>query len=165
MYLECIQLKKQEQLINKTIGSTRFIYNYFLDDKIKEYKVTEKSKSAYDQIKLIPSLSKKYPFLKEVDSCALRNSLFNLEDAYKRFYKGSGYPKFKAKGVHESYKTNNIKSSYKGNNYNSIKLDLKNKTITLPKLKEVKIEDIEIKKWYQVILKVLLLKKMPENIM
>ena len=131
--------KKQEQLINKTIGCCRFIYNYFLDDKIKEYKVTGKSKSAYDQIKLIPSLSKEYPFLKEVDSCALRNSLFNLEDAYKRFYKGSGYPKFKAKGVHESYKTNNIKSSYKGNNYNSIKLDLKNKIITLPKLKEVKI--------------------------
>ena len=37
--------KKQEQLINKTIGSTRFIYNYFLDDKIKEYKVLEKVKA------------------------------------------------------------------------------------------------------------------------
>ena len=47
----------------------------------------------------------------------------------KKFYKGSGYPRFKAKGVHESYKTNNIKSSYKGNNYNSIKLDLKSKSI------------------------------------
>ena len=131
--------EKQEELINKTIGCARFIYNYFLDDKIKEYKIAGKSKTAYDQIKLIPSLSKEYPFLKEVDSCALRNSLFNLEDAYKRFFNGSGYPRFKAKGVHESYKTNNIKSSYKGNNYNSIKLDLKNKTITLPKLKEVKI--------------------------
>ena len=131
--------EKQEELINKTIGCSRFIYNHFLDDKIKEYKKTGKSKTAYDQIKLIPSLSKEKPWLKEVDSCALRNSLFNLEDAYKRFYNGNGYPKFKAKGVHESYKTNNIKSSYKGNNYNSIKLDLKNKTITLPKLKEVKI--------------------------
>ena len=131
--------EKQEELINKTIGCSRFIYNHFLDDKIKEYKETGKSKTAYDQIKLIPSLSKEYSFLKEVDSCALRNSLFNLEDAYKRFFNGSGYPRFKAKGVHESYKTNNIKSSYKGNNYNSIKLDLKNKTITLPKLKEVKI--------------------------
>ena len=131
--------KEQEELINKTIGCSRFIYNHFLDDKIKEYKETGKSKSAYDQIKLIPSLSKEYPFLKEVDSCALRNSLFNLEDAYKRFFNGNGYPRFKAKGVHESYKTNNIKSSYKGNNYNSIKLDLKNRTITLPKLKEVKI--------------------------
>ena len=131
--------KEQEQLINKTIGCCRFIYNHFLDDKIKEYKKTGKSKLAYDQIKLIPSLSKEYPWLKEVDSCALRNSLFNLEDAYKRFFNGSGYPRFKAKGVHESYKTNNIKSSYKGNHYNSIKLDLKNKKITLPKLKEVKI--------------------------
>ena len=131
--------EKQEELINKTIGCSRFIYNYFLDDKIKEYKKTGKSKSDYDQIKLIPSLSKEYPFLKEVDSCALRNSLFNLDNAFTNFYNGNGYPKFKAKGVHESYKTNNIKSSYKGNNYNSIKLDLKNKTITLPKLKEVKI--------------------------
>ena len=131
--------KEQEELINKTIGCSRFIYNYFLDDKIKEYKIAGKSKTAYGQIKLIPSLSKEKPWLKEVDSCALRNSLFNLEDAYKRFFDGNGYPRFKAKGVHESYKTNNIKSSYKGNNYNSIKLDLRNKTITLPKLKEVKI--------------------------
>ena len=101
--------KKQEQLINKTIGCSRFIYNYFLDDKIKEYKIVGKSKSAYDQIKLIPLLSKEKEWLKEVDSCALRNSLFNLEDAFKRFYKGSGYPRFKANGVHERYKTNNIK--------------------------------------------------------
>ena len=131
--------KEQAELINKTIGCSRFIYNYFLDDKIKEYKIAGKSKSAYDQIKLIPSLSKEKPWLKEVDSCALRNSLFNLDNAYKNLYNGSGYPRFKAKGVHESYKTNNIINSYKGNNYNSIKLDLKNKTITLPKLKEVKI--------------------------
>ena len=81
--------EKQEELINKTIGCAR------------EYKIAGKSKTAYDQIKLIPSLSKEYPFLKEVDSCALRNSLFNLEDAYKRFFNGSGYPRFKAKGVHE----------------------------------------------------------------
>ena len=131
--------KNQEQLINKTIGCSRFIYNYFLDDKIKEYKETGKSKSAYDQMKLIPLLSKEKEWLKEVDSCSLRNSLLDLERAFKNFYNGSGFPKFKAKGVHERYKTNNIKSSYKGNHYETIKLDLKNKTITLPKLKEVKI--------------------------
>ncbi len=131
--------KKQEQLINKTIGCARFIYNYFLDDKMKEYKIAGKSKSAYDQAKLIPSLSKEKEWLKEVDSCSLRNSLLDLERAFKNFYNGSGYPKFKAKGVHESYKTNNIKSSYNGKEYNSIKLDLKNRIITLPKLKEVKI--------------------------
>ena len=123
--------KFQEELINKTIGSCRFIYNYFLDKKVT---------NAYNGIKSIPELSKEKTFLKEVDSCALRNSVFNLEDAYKRYYKNlGGYPKFKIKGINNSYKTNNIKSTYKGKNYNSIKLDLINKTITLPKLKEVSI--------------------------
>ena len=123
--------KCQEELINKTIGICRFIYNYFLDKKVS---------NAYSGIKLIPELSEEKTFLKEVDSCAIRNSLFNLEDAYKRYYNGSGYPKFKIKGIHNSYKTNNIKSTYKGKEYNSIRLNLKNKTITLPKLKEVSIK-------------------------
>ena len=123
--------KFQEELINKTIGSCRFIYNHFLDKKVS---------NAYNGIKLIPELSKEKTFLKEVDSCALRNSVFNLEDAYKRYYKNiGGYPKYKIKEINNSYKTNNIKSTYKGKNYNSIKLDLINKTITLPKLKEVSI--------------------------
>ena len=123
--------KFQEELINKTIGSCRFIYNYFLDKKVT---------NAYNGIKSIPELSKEKTFLKEVDSCALRNSVFNLEDAYKRYYKNiGGYPKYKIKGIHNSYKTNNIKNTYKGKKYNSIKLDLINKTITLPKLKEVSI--------------------------
>ena len=122
--------KCQEELINKTIGSCRFIYNYFLDKKVS---------NAYSGIKLIPELSKEKTFLKEVDSCAIRNSLFNLEDAYKRYYNGNGYPKFKIKGTHNSYKTNNIKSSYKGKCYNSINLNLNKKVIKLPKLKEVPI--------------------------
>ena len=123
--------KCQEELINKTIGSCRFIYNYFLDKKVS---------NAYSGIKLIPELSKEKTFLKEVDSCAIRNSLFNLEDAYKRYYKClGGYPKFKKKNFNNSYKTNNIKSTYKGKEYNSIRLNLKNKTIILPKLKEVPI--------------------------
>ena len=122
---------EQEKLINKTIGSCRFIYNHFLDKKIS---------NAYSGIKLIPKLSEENMFLKEVDSCALRNSLFNLEDAYKRYYNGLGeYPKFKIKGIHNSYKTNNIKSTYKGKCYNSINLDLNKKVIKLPKLKEVSI--------------------------
>lgn len=37
--------KNQEELINKNIGSSRFVYNYFLDKKIKEYKENNKSLS------------------------------------------------------------------------------------------------------------------------
>ena len=71
--------KDQEILINKTIGCSRFIYNHFLADKIEEYIETGKSKSAYDQMKTIPELAKENPWLKEVDSCALRNSVKNLD--------------------------------------------------------------------------------------
>ena len=130
---------KQKELINKTIGCSRFVYNHFLDEKINDYKQTGKSKSFYDQIKELPSLCKVYSWLSEVDNCSLRNSLFNLDDAYKRFFdKQNEFPKFKNKDIGNSYKTNNIKSTYKDKNYESIKVDFKNKMITLPKLKEVR---------------------------
>ena len=130
---------EQKELINKTIGCTRFIYNYFLSDRINDYKRAAKSKSCYDQIKELPSLCKEYPWLSEVDSCSLRTSLFNLDDAYKRFFnKQNGFPKFKNKDIGNSYKTNNIKNTYKDKNYESIKVDFQKRVITLPKLKEVK---------------------------
>ena len=80
MFLEYFLVQQESHaFLIKFAKYTRFIYNYFLDDKIKEYKETDKSKSAYDQIKLILSLSKEKEWLKEVDSCFLRTSLFNLE--------------------------------------------------------------------------------------
>ena len=89
---------------------------------------------------MIPSLLVKYPFLKEVDSCSLRNASSDLECAYDYFFKQGGFPKFKAKGVKDSYKTNNVISTYKEKVYNSIELDLEKRLIKLPKLKWVKIK-------------------------
>ena len=133
------QNMEQETLINKTIGSTRFIYNNFLRDRIDTYNNTKKDKSAYDQNIMIPELIIKYPFLSDVDGCSLRNASYDLENAYNHFFKQGGFPKFKAKGVKESYKTNNMVSTYKGKTYNSIELDLEKRLIKLPKLKWVKI--------------------------
>ena len=131
---------EQKILINKTIGSARLIYNIFLRDRIDVYNNTKKGKSAYDQNIMIPSLLVKYPFLKEVDSCSLRNASNDLECAYDHFFKQGGFPKFKAKGVKDSYKTNNVVSTYKEKVYNSIELDLEKRLIKLPKLKWVKIK-------------------------
>ena len=131
---------EQKTLINKTIGSARLIYNIFLRDRIDVYNNTKKGKSAYDQNIMIPSLLVKYPFLKEVDSCSLRNASNDLECAYDHFFKQGGFPKFKAKGVKDSYKTNNVVSTYKEKVYNSIELDLEKRLIKLPKLKWVKIK-------------------------
>ena len=125
----------QKMLINKTFGCTRFIYNHFLN-KCKE----EGYKKAYDMCKELKELELDYPFLKEVDSTALRCSIFNLEDSYKNYFsKRSGYPSFKSKFSKQSYRTNCITSSYKNKKYSNIRIDLKEKMIKIPKLGLVKI--------------------------
>ena len=98
----------QKILINKTFGCTRFIYNHFLN------KCKEDELKAYDMCKELKELVLDYPFLKEVDSMALRCSIFNLEDSYKNYFsKRSVYPSFKNKFSKQSYRTNCITSVYK----------------------------------------------------
>ena len=130
----------QKEIINKTFGCTRFIYNYYLDKRINLYKNEQKGIKMYDLIKDLPNLYSDRPYLKEIDSMSLRCSIFNLENSYQKFFKEKiGFPKFKNKYAKNSYRTNYIKSEYQGKIYENIKLDLKSKTITLPKLKEVSI--------------------------
>ena len=122
--------------IQKTFGCTRLVYNHYLEKRKKEHL------TCFDMIKDLPNLYSEYPFLKEVDSCSLRCSLFDLDDGFKRFIKHqNNYPKFKGKySSKRSYRTNYITSTYKERKYENIKMDLKRKVITLPKLKEVKIK-------------------------
>lgn len=125
----------QIDLINKSIGSSRFIYNYFLNKKNTMYKELNINYPLKDMLLDLKVLESNYEWLKEVDSILLRKTLFNLDDAYTRFFKKlSDYPKYKKKSLNGTYQTNCIRSTYKGNNYENIKLDLKNKTIKLPKL-------------------------------
>ena len=125
----------QKILINKTFGCTRFIYNHFLN-KCKEDEFIK----AYDMCKELKELVLDYPFLKEVDSMALRCSIFNLEDSYKNYFsKRSAYPSFKNKFSKQSYRTNCITSIYKNKKYSNIKIDIKEKMIKVPKLGLVKI--------------------------
>lgn len=128
--------EKQKELINKTLGCSRFVYNFFLN-KIKEngYKKASENIKYYTQY-----LKFEYPFLQEVDSIIIRTSLFNLEDSYKRFFNKQGsYPKFKSKYIKNSYNTSAVYSTYKNNNYCNIEIDLENRIIKLPKLKKMKI--------------------------
>lgn len=71
---------------------------------------------------------------------SLRCAIFDLDNAFERYYKKlGGYPEFKKKGCRESFRTNIIRSTYKGRVYENIKIDLEKRIIVLPKLKEVKI--------------------------
>ena len=126
----------QRILIHKTFGCVRFVYNYFLDKCKKNGYI-----KAYDMFKELKGLYEEYPFLKEVDSCSLRCSIFNLEDSYKNFFaKRSGYPCFKNKFSKQSYRTNCIRGTYKGTNYSNIAIFKKVNQIKLPKLGLVNIK-------------------------
>ena len=132
---------EQQILINKTLGCTRFIYNHYLTEKKQAYEQSKINLKIKDCIKDLPNLYEEYPWLKEIDSMSLRTTLFDLEDAYKRFFnKQTDFPKYKTKFKKNSYRTNCIKNNYKEKEYQNIKLDIKNHTITLPKLKEMKIK-------------------------
>ena len=128
--------RKQIELINKTFGSSRYVYNYYL------YKMKNNGYvSAYTNIKDYTS-NLKYDavFLQEIDSIVIRESLFNLDNAYQKlFSKTGGYPKFKSKYNRNSYNTTAVYNSYKDKEYCNIELDLINKQIKLPKLKWVNI--------------------------
>ena len=128
----------QRELIEKTFGSTRYIYNNFLVERKNKYEESKIRISVYEQLKELTDLKKEKEWLREIDSCALQVCVYNLDDAFQKFFKGNGYPRFRAKGVHESFRTNNTLNTYKNKKYESIRIDLKKRIITLPKLKEVK---------------------------
>ena len=129
---------EQKIMIDKTFGCTRFVFNKFLFERKEKYEENKIKLNVYEQLKELTDLKKENNWLKEVDSCALQKCVFNLDDAFKNFFHGNGYPKFKAKGEHESYTTNNILNEYKNVKYESIRIDFKNKVIILPRLKKVK---------------------------
>lgn len=65
--------KKQQELINKTIGCCRFVYNYYLNKKIELYKVEQKSMTYNACANDLKLLKKEKEWLKEVDSISLRS--------------------------------------------------------------------------------------------
>ena len=128
----------QKELIEKTFGCTRYIYNNFLAERKNKYEESKTKVHVYEQLKELTDLKREKEWLREIDSCALQACVYNLDDAFQKFFKGNGYPKFRAKGVHESFRTNNTPNTYKDKKYESIRIDFNKRIITLPKLKEVK---------------------------
>ncbi len=128
----------QRELIEKTFGSTRYIYNNFLAERKSKYEENKTKISVYEQLKELINLKREKEWLREIDSCALQACVYNLDDAFQKFFKGNGYPRFRAKDVHESFRTNNTLNIYKNKKYESIRIDFNKRIITLPKLKEVK---------------------------
>lgn len=129
--------KKQKELLAKTFGCCRFVYNYYLNARINMYKES-KTTMTYNMCSSdLTQLKKTYEWLKEVDATALQSSLKDLDIAYKNFFrdKSIGFPKFKSKKTYRfSYKC-----KYVNNNIKVIK-----NRIQLPKIGWIKYKDKQI---------------------
>lgn len=122
--------KKQQELIQKTFGCCRFVYNTYLAKRIEMY---EKNKETFSYVQCANDMKKlksELEWLKEVDSTALQSSLRDLDMAYQKFFKEhTGYPKFKSKKTHRySYKSKCVNGN----------IQYCNKYIKLPKLGMIK---------------------------
>ena len=125
--------KEQEVLIQKTFGCCRFVYNQTLAYRIELYQTQGKSMSKFDCSEYVNKVLKpQYEFLLEPDKFSLINSVWNMDNAYQKFFKEStGFPRFKSRHNHRRSYTTKITN-------NNIEVSFEKNKIKLPKLKWVK---------------------------
>ena len=96
----------QIELLAKHFGCTRFVYNFFLDQRIERYKLTGKSDNYYAQAKVLTEMKKQEEtaWLNEVNSQTLQFALRSVDTAYTNFFKKRAkFPKFKSKHSKNSF--------------------------------------------------------------
>lgn len=125
----------QENLIQRTFGCCRFVFNHFLAERMEQYKQTGKSPTRFQQDKSLTALKKELEWLREVDATSLQATLQSLDTAYQNFFrrvkqgKNPGYPRFKSKRDHRgSYKSKRVGENIK----------VLGKAVQIPKLGLVK---------------------------
>lgn len=77
----------------------RFIYNWALSRQIENYKTNNKKLSVSELGKELTILknTEGYKWLYEVSNATLKEGIRDLDKAYKNFFNGSKFPKFKSK--------------------------------------------------------------------
>lgn len=95
--------QEQEVLLSKHFGHCRFLWNLALETKTNAYLSAKVNYSRFDLQKQLVELKKECEWLKEVNSQSLQSVLQNLDLAYKKFFKGAGFPKFKSKHDKQSF--------------------------------------------------------------
>lgn len=123
--------QRQIQLLEKTFGCVRYIYNYMLKFKQKAYNIFELKLNYVKMSSILTKLKQRKLWLYEVDAVALQQCLRDLDITYKNFFNGAGFPRFKSKRGKNSYRTNGM----------NIHLDQDNKKIRIPKVGWIKFRD------------------------
>ena len=120
---------EQERYFAVNFKCVRYVYNYFLDARMKAYQAYKEDPqncrpmSLFDTTKALTALKKKAldrsgkAWLKQADSTALVYALRNLDNAYQNFFRRvktgegkPGFPKFKSRNASvQSFTVSNLK--------------------------------------------------------
>ena len=98
--------KGQTELLAKHFGCSRFVYNYFLNQRKEQYRISGKSDNYYAQAKTLTILKKQKEtaWLNEVNAQTLQFAIRSLDKAYNNFFKKrTKFPKFKSKHSKNSF--------------------------------------------------------------
>jgi len=89
---------KQKRILAQTFGYCRFVYNWVLSTRKNAYFHHGQKLTYNDLSAMLPGLKKAYPWLGDVSSVPIQQSLRHLDKAYKNFFEGRAkYPTFKKK--------------------------------------------------------------------
>lgn len=102
---------EQVAIINMNISCCRYIWNGFLALKEFRYKEFREKINYAKMCSILTQIKKTDIFLTEADSTALQQTLKQLDNTFKIFFKGHcKFPRFKSrKNPKDSYKTTNAK--------------------------------------------------------
>lgn len=91
--------KEQEILMWKHVGAMRYVFNWGLDKQIKHYETIKKKLSVAELGLELTKLKNQegFEWLYDISNATLKEALRDLDKAYKNFFNGSGFPKFKSK--------------------------------------------------------------------
>ncbi len=89
---------EQKHILAQTFGCCRFVYNWGLSTRKTAYSQHGQKLTYNDLSAMLPDLKKTHPWLADVSSVPLQQSLRHLDRAYKNFFEGRAkYPTFKKK--------------------------------------------------------------------
>lgn len=158
--------EEQAQLINKTFGCCRKLYNEHLQERNEFYIeniLPIKNKATKTEIKTIykkfkPKTEKEwkeiYPYMKEVSSYSLQQARIDCDNAFMNFFKSnngtrkgeSGFPKFKLKKNNQSYREPNV--NVKINIVGNAIIHFEERYIKITKLGKVSFKNRRFPKWW-----------------
>jgi putative transposase len=95
--------KKQEKILNNHFFAYRFAYNLCLEYKTHLWNYHKINISGFDLQKELTELLKEVDFLKNCKVECVRDAALEVDKAFKKFFKGAGYPKFKSKKGKQSF--------------------------------------------------------------